>query len=125
MKRLLSTTEKSCEEEGADLNQGITLDINQTPGHKHFNDLVPGLLRGSVLWNTKAQRLALPTEHLEMQGIAVHVPAEFPFKCPWHAIMPALSDAVLKKVAGNAMAAMLLRSHHARIYTYIWEEPQR
>eukprot|EP00969_Alexandrium_andersonii_P048518 2128490-Alexandrium_andersonii.AAC.1 len=56
------------------------------------------------MWGTLADRLLLPLEHLEVQGLAIFE-RESPYACPWLSLARSgkLSPCDLKSLAGNSM----------------------
>ena len=82
-------------------------DVNQTLDFTTADHNVPCLLRTSNLWSSRHQRLALPFEHMLMQGVPMTADLEahksdrsWAHFCRAH---PALPDTFFKSLAGNAM----------------------
>ena len=71
----------------------------QKPVCKHL----PVLLRKTCMWSWKVKRLALPAEHMEMQGHLLFDAEDDPFKCSFSKGLENLSDGQVRALAGNGM----------------------
>ena len=73
-------------------------------------DVVPALLRASVLWSFRLRRVALPLEHLELQGWAMFDSSSGPQSCQCIGAFRQLSDQKLRQLAGNGMHLAVIGS---------------
>ena len=79
--------------------------------------MVPALLRSSQLWSFRKRRVAIPYEHLEIQGFRFYKEAggedeagDGAKQHPNIAAMSALEDRHITSMAGNSMHAVQVSS---------------
>lgn len=86
----------------------ILVDLMQSVSHWGYKtDVVPTLLRGSVLWDLVTWRHVLPEEVLLMQGLPVPglVPDVLSRRFPFPAVLRGMDVAAKRSIAGNSMHA--------------------
>ena len=96
-------------------NVSQTLQFSRTTTH-----VVPPLLRNTLLWSHRRQRLALPGEHLELQGYQIfpHAQAEEGEGdgLTWHSKTLLAAGPAGRRLAGNGMNLLCLASVLAFVF---------
>ena len=78
-------------------------DLEQNYPHACITQGVPTLTRVFSPWSSTKERIALGREHLLMQGVPSYPDqVSAPYACPFLKVIPDLSEATLKSLAGNA-----------------------
>ena len=82
------------------------VDVKQTAGYcKRTMEVVPTLLRTSIVADLEKGGLLLPSVHFDVMGIPVRPPAGVTYRVPFKSVLAELSYTEMKALPGNAMHA--------------------
>ena len=88
------------------------VDVKQTAGYcKRIMEVVPTLLRTSIVADLETGDLLLPSVHFDAMSIPVHPPAGVTYRVPFKSVLAELSYTEMKSSAGKCHA----RSRHRRL----------
>ena len=125
MQQMVLEHEASLRDMGLEVSARAIANLTQKPEYMAPQvGIAPALLRNSRLWSFAHRRMALPWEHLELQGYNLYTEDSDKYKTSFAQVLPSVSDSAIRNMAGNAfhlravaaaLAFVMAGTHRARV----------